>query len=271
MDSSRVAVRELNQIGRVGRLDLTFGLRNGRTAIREIYSEVPHKVTHLYYPDQSSLAQVILMNTTAGLFGGDRSEVRIHVEKGARVVVTSQASLKVHPGDGWSEQSLNITVEPGAEMHFVNDPLIPFRGARLRQRVSLQAGEGSLLAYWDGFMAGRVSRGERWEFETFDAETRLAVSGRVAYLERYCLTPSSSLPDQWVTAGMDYTATALFYGFGAPDPAIATPTTGLDQPYPGLVVARVVAQSGTHYRNAQRSILNSFWKQQEQPLPDLRK
>src|ERR1051325_1762761 len=100
MDSSRAAVR-----GQLSRLDLVFGVKSGKTIIRESYSEVPFKITRLYYPEDSNLAQLIIMNTTAGLFPGDRLAMQIRVEPGARVLITSQASTKVHPGKGVAEQS----------------------------------------------------------------------------------------------------------------------------------------------------------------------
>jgi urease accessory protein UreH len=256
VDSSRTAVRELSRVGREGRLHLTFAVRDGRTIIRHSFSEVPHKVTRLYYPDDSSMAQLILMNTTAGLFGGDYSEIRIHAESGARVLLTSQASTKVHPGDGVATQSLVATVESGAELHIYNDPLIPFQGAHLRQRLAFHIASDSVFGFWDGFMAGRVGRGERWEFKEIDTETRLSIGGKLAYLERYCLRQSPGLGDA------AYFATGLFHLCELPDPSLASPFLGVDEPYPGLAVARVVAKTGPEYRKAERAIQpHSFRKQ----------
>ena len=270
MDSSRPALRELSDVGRVGRLELVFCLKGSRTVIRHAYGEVPHKITRLYYPENSSLPQLILMNSTAGLFAGDRVEIRIHVERGARVLITSQASTKVHPGTGTAEQSLYASIEAGAELHIHNDPLIPFSGARLRQRVSLEIDSGARFSFWDGFMSGRVGRGELWEFEEIDTETRLSRDEKLIYLERYRIAPSSA------SSSFQYVATGIFCEPSAqpmPDKffVFSAPNVAIDEPSPGVAIARAVAATGTEYRDIQHRFLTHAFSARGEIVPDLRK
>ena len=104
----------VREVGRSGRLDLCFNARRGCTVLGRQYHEVPFKVTRVHYSRASSLARVILMHSTAGLFGGDRLEARIHVETGAQALVTSQSATKIHPsGIAAACQSLRIEVETG--------------------------------------------------------------------------------------------------------------------------------------------------------------
>ena len=240
MDPARPAVRELRDVGKSGSLDLVFGLKDGRTVIRHAYCEVPHKITHLYYPQHSTLAQLILMNTTAGLFGGDRVDVRIHAEPGSRILLTSQSSLKVHPGLGSAEQTLKISIETGAELHYYNDPFIPFRGSRLRQRVELQVATGSRFFYWDGFMAGRVARGETWEFDEIDTETRLSRDGELVYLERYRIAGDRH--------PFSYAGTGIFTSVPESLADCQDPAVGIDEPVAGITIVRAVANTGTEFR-----------------------
>ena len=261
MDSSRTAVRE-----QLSRLDLVFGLKSGKTILRNSYAEVPFKITRLYYPQDSNLAQLIIMNTTAGLFPGDRLATQIRVETGARVLITSQASTKVHPGEGIVEQSLHAEVAPDAELHIYNDPLIPFRGARLRQRVCLNVAESGRLRFWDALMAGRVSRGEAWEFEEIDNEIRIVRDGKLLYLERYRLSESSPRPD------FHYIATGIFC---EPIPSefleCHDSRVGVDEPVPGLAVVRAVADTGVAYRTIQQRVLTHAFECRNEKTPDLRK
>ena len=235
MDSSRSAVRELShppETGTSACLELVFGSKSGSTVIRHSYAEAPFKITRLYCPENSSLAQLIIMNTTPGLFAGDNTAISIRVEDGARILITSQASTRVHPGKGIAEQAFHIEVEPGGELHLYNDPLIPYRSSRLRQRTNIKLSANSRLFFWDGFMAGRVSRGETWQFEELDNETRLVRDGRLIYLERYKID-SQSCP-----RGFHYVATGIFHeqfktslldGHAA--------NVGIDEPAPGLAMS----------------------------------
>jgi urease accessory protein len=238
MDTSPHAIRELSEVGRAGSLELIFGVRAGKTIIRHAYSEIPHKITRLYYPENSSLPQLILMNATAGLFPGDRVETRVLVEKGARVLITSQASTKVHPGTGVAEQTLQVSVEDGAELHFYTDPLIPFRGARLRQRLHLRVVGSAKLYFWNSFMAG-VGRGEAWEFEEIDSELHLCRDEKLVYLERYRLHPGSSVPnsprESWIMRDAVYVATGVLGDPAANmSSAPASPNIAFDEPVQGV-------------------------------------
>src|SRR5438046_1828054 len=89
----------LSEVGRSGRLDLTFTQQDGRTILRDAYCEVPFKITRILNPD-SAPAHLILMQCTAGLFGGDDVACSIHVESGARVLITQQSATKIHPSQG---------------------------------------------------------------------------------------------------------------------------------------------------------------------------
>src|SRR6185295_2426549 len=128
----------LSEVGRRGRMNLIFGSRRGRTVIRDAYCEIPFKITQLHDSHPSQMAHLILMQSTAGLFGGDTTDCTIHVESGARVLITQQSATKAHPSRGrHAIQASQIRVEAGGELRIYYDPLIPFRGARVCQTTSI--------------------------------------------------------------------------------------------------------------------------------------
>src|SRR5262245_25637027 len=107
----------LSDVGRHGRLNLTFSNVRGRTAIRDAYCEVPFKITRLHESPKAGTAHLIVMHSTAGLFGGDLLECSIVVETGARVLITQQSSLKVHSSCSRDAiQRCRIQVESGGEL-----------------------------------------------------------------------------------------------------------------------------------------------------------
>src|SRR2546428_13152129 len=86
----------LADVGRRGRLNLEFVLEGGKTVLRNAYFEVPFKITRVMN-HSAPVAHVILMHSTAGLFGGDNIECSIRVRRGARVRITQQSATKIHP------------------------------------------------------------------------------------------------------------------------------------------------------------------------------
>ena len=268
----------VRDVGRSGRLDIRFSARHGRTVLDRQYHEAPFKVSRARYLAASSLARVIVMHSTAGLFGGDRLEARIYVEAGARALVTSQAATKVHPsGNTPACQSLRIAVETGGELHYYVDPVIPFADSRLWQEIRIELGPGARFYYWDGLMAGRVRRGESWRFAELRSETAVFVDAELAYLDRFELRPSDRSPtSRWAIDRDLYMGTAIAY-----DPSIneetfqpirsdiasmnGTVAAGLDIPFDRLMVGRFLAQKGSSFRRArdsyQRTVLTHVARQ----------
>jgi urease accessory protein len=256
VDSPRPAFRKvtmavlLSEVGRRGRLDVTFVSRNGRTTIRDAYCEVPFKITRLHDSHASGLAHLIVMHCTAGLFGGDTTECDIHVEAGARVLITQQSATKVHPAAGkYAVQRTRISVQAGAELQMYLEPVIPFAGSRLRQSTVIDVHPGARLCYWEGLMAGRIERGEFWQFDEFSSETLVRLGRDLLYLDRFSLKPADHAPSaEWVMGNSRYLATGVCLGDDATEFAdrlhALLPEAGIDTPASGLVVARVVARSG---------------------------
>jgi urease accessory protein len=259
----------LSEVGRRGRLDLTFSQRSGRTIIRDAYCEIPFKITRLHDSYPSKIAHLILMQSTAGLFGGDTTECTIHVESGARILITQQSATKAHPSGGRQAiQTNRIRVEAGGELHIYYDPLIPFCGARVLQTTSIDVDPGARLCFWEGLMAGRIGRGEIWQFAELLSETSLRTNGRPLYLDRFRLRPREDPPNKaWTMGNARYLATGLCFDERAADFAerlhalLPNPEVGIDTPAAGLAVARIVAVHGPEfhrYRSVFASVLNSM-------------
>src|SRR5712692_6977696 len=128
--------RAPSAIGRAARMELVFELRGGRTILAHAYAEPPFRIGRTF--DLDGAAYVIIVCSGPGVFGGDTLRQTVRVARGARVVLTSQAALQIHPSalpfcHPAILQSC-YSLEDDAELHCHWDPVIPFAGARLDQR-----------------------------------------------------------------------------------------------------------------------------------------
>jgi len=199
-------------IGRQARLELVFERRRGRTILAHAYAEPPFRVGRTFQIDDA--AYVILVCTGAGIFTGDSLRQSIRVASGARVVLVSQSALQAHPAAAASAAMIHheYLVDDEAELQCQWDPLIPFAGARIDQRFDLRIAESSRLYWSDAMMAGRVSRGEAWRFQSLAHELRVRIGASLAYLERYTLAPASRAVEQpWMAGAARYLATAIVH------------------------------------------------------------
>jgi urease accessory protein len=242
-------------------------MRAGRTILAHCYAEPPFRVGHTF--DLDGAAYLIIVCSGAGMFGGDTLRQTVHVERGARVVLTSQAALQVHPSslcvrDPAVLQSRYV-VEDDAELHCQWDPVIPFAGARLDQRFDLRIAAGSRLYWGDALMAGRVTRGEAWRFESLAHELAVRVDSSLLYLERYGLQPPVRVPERsWSAGRARYIGTSLVHHPAATaevaeawqralESSREGVDAGIDLVAPGLIVARLMAAEGGPFRRFRTS------------------
>jgi len=172
-----------------GHLDLTCAAReDGTSFIRAQSFAAP---IHLSKPHLDEGVLVVnVVNPTAGLFAGDRVRMRVAVESGARVLLTTPSASRAHrvvEGDARVEQE--FLVAKGAWLESWPEMFIPQSGARYRQRTVERVEEGGGLLLIEMIAPGRAAAGEVFAFAELDWETELFLGGEKIARERYTLTP----------------------------------------------------------------------------------
>ena len=285
MDSTRSAVRNVDRrvaaaIGREARLELAFELRGERTVLVHGYAEPPFRIGRSF--DLDGAAYVILACAGPGVFGGDALHQSVRVGRGARVVLTSQSALQVHPAPAAplsdrpdltgppdapalaARVRQEYAVEPDGELHCQWDAVIPFAGAQLDQRIDLAIAPSSRLFWADATMAGRVARREAWQFQKIAHELRLRIGPVLAYLERYTLAPADrDILQPWRCGGAPFIATSLAHHERVTVESaemLHRELTGIggvrgaaDLVAPGLLLARFLAGNGAPFGRARAS------------------
>lgn len=206
---------------------------------------------------------VMLASSAPGLFGGDLFEQHVTVERGARVCLTSQSALQVHPSVSGRPGILRSTFEvhDDAELCCYWDALIPFAASRARQQIVVRLAPSARFIWSDAFTAGRTGSGERWRFASLGYELRVTRADALEYLERHRIEPMDDRVDApWVGSACAYFGTWLASGWTVPDGAaealhgICGASGGLmaavDRLSPRLLVARLAASSGPPFHDA---------------------
>ena len=205
--------RSPSAVGRHARLDLSFLYRNGRTVLDAAYAEPPFRVGRWFAEGEG--LYMILASSAPGAFGHDHLRQNVRIGRGARVRLTSQSAMQVHPSPDGGTALLETSyhVEDGARLHCEWPPLIPFAEAQIDQRIDLTL-EGDASLYWsDALMSGRLARGERWQFASLAHELSASRDGSLEYLERYRIQPSDLAVSQpWAASDASYLGTTLITG-----------------------------------------------------------
>ncbi len=148
---------------------------------------------HLSKPHTDADTLVVnLVNPTAGIFDDDEVEVKVQVESGARMLVTTPSASRVYRSrrGGMSQIRQCFEVKHGGFLEYLPEPFIPQAGARCRQRNELRVEEGGALLYFEWLTPGRVASGEVFAYEELVWETDAWVGDKLTLRERYRLSPS---------------------------------------------------------------------------------
>jgi urease accessory protein len=196
------------RVGRDGFLGLRFARRFGRTTLAQCRFRLPLQALTTVELDDDT-ACLMLLNPTGGLVGGDFLITQIILEADTRVCLTTPSATRVYrTRDQPAVQETAIQLGERAALEYFPDHVIPHQDSRFHQSLRVEMGRGSRAMFWDALAAGRVARGERWNFHEFDSRTAISLRGRPVFLNRTRIRPADLDPTRLgLTEGFNYLAT----------------------------------------------------------------
>jgi urease accessory protein len=156
-----------------------------RTVLADLYQRAPCRV--LFPTSESDEPfQSVLLTTSGGLTGGDRTRVSIAVGAGAEATVTTQAAEKIYralPGTGDARVEVDMQVAEGAWGEWLAQETIVFEGSRLRRSFTADvAATGRLLAV-ESIVFGRTAMGESFNSGLLHDVWRIRRGGRLIWAD----------------------------------------------------------------------------------------
>lgn len=195
------------RIGRTGELVLDYNRQGSKTILRHSTSRSPW---HFFPPitlDETGAAYTLLVNPSGGLVGGDHLSLRATLGPESHVLFSTPSANRVYRSIAEpSRQEIQLTMGTGAILEWVPELTIPFLGSRFSQALHVALGSGGTLILWDALAAGRIGRGERWRFASFDNEIKITTPSGTSVLERYDLASESAMSGAGLAECWDYVA-----------------------------------------------------------------
>ena len=203
-----------NRFGRTSELRLKATVRDGVTAVPELYASMPFKVMHAFdvrerdLPGYMRLAgkddgrsklaapkQLMVMSVSAGIMAGDRQELAVDVESGAALSMTTQAFEKIHRMEDGEHATRTTRIHVGANAYLDYQPLpqIPFAGSSFSTNTTIELADASShVAYEEILSCGRVARGERFAYRDYRSHVRVTCAGTPVFIDNTIYRPNST-------------------------------------------------------------------------------
>jgi urease accessory protein len=145
-------------VGKNGLLRLGFERRGNRTILVDLERRAPLMAQRVLYPERSlpDLGWLFIITTTGCVLQGDRLALEVRLGAGARAHVTTQSATKIHTMDAnYAVQTQHISLDEGAYLEYMPDPLIPHRRARYLNDTRIDLAETATLLYSEIIQPGR--------------------------------------------------------------------------------------------------------------------
>jgi urease accessory protein len=179
-----------------GRLQLAFECDgSGRTQLIQRSHRFPLRITVPMYldPDDPGAAFVYVQNPAGAVFADDDLAITIEVGPRARVHLTTQSATKIYRVDAGAGaiQRMQVSVGAGASVEVVPDMLIPHAGARYRQHLDVELGDGATFIATERVAPGRLARGERFAYDRVELRTAVWRESRLICCDSLRLEPAT--------------------------------------------------------------------------------
>ncbi len=199
----------------LAKLYATFEDQHGRTHITDRYYEAPLRISRAFrLPGSDGELCVYTSDVSPGVMNGDAYESVWQIRENAHVVLTSTSATRLHPTPTLpSSVSHTFQLEKGAVLEYFPECVIPFAGSNATLSATFHLQESSVLVYADVWSAGRVHRGEIYDFIRFEGNTEVWRDQELVIWDRFALEPDQSVPDT-LSSMMDYTHLASLWMVG---------------------------------------------------------
>jgi urease accessory protein len=144
-----------------GEMRVALAMRDGATVLADLRQQGCLKAR---FPRGEGWREVVTLNTSGGVAGGDRLESRFSLGAGARATFASQAAERFYralPEDPPALVRTTVEVGAGACAEWLPQESILFQGCALDRRLDISLAEDAWFLGVETLVFGRAAMGER--------------------------------------------------------------------------------------------------------------
>lgn len=153
--------------------------------LADLYQRAPCRVLFPALPP-SEPPEAVLLTTSGGLTGGDRTRITAEVGPHAQATFTTQAAEKIYralPGTGDARVQVTLRVGAGATCEWLQQETLLFDGARLRRMLEADVAADARLLAVETLVLGRTAMGECYNTGLLHDAWRVRHAGRLIWAD----------------------------------------------------------------------------------------
>jgi urease accessory protein len=238
--------------------------RAGERSIVSVRHSGPLRVQKAFYPEGGSPAHAIIVHPPGGIAGGDSLDISLELADGAGLLATTPGATKWYRANGCrAEQRIAAQVAAHATLEWLPQETIVYDGVDARNTMSVRLESGGAALGAEVLCFGRRLSGERYGSGRFRQRLSIAIDGRLAWVDAFCLAGDDPLMRSPAgLRGATVIGLAWLAGVALPEDDFealrgalddAPGLWGMTQPEPRVTVLRGIANdSGTALETVRR-------------------
>ncbi|OJY64934.1 MAG: hypothetical protein BGP12_04175 [Rhodospirillales bacterium 70-18] len=239
-----------------GDLHVTMKLREGRTVLDDLRQQGCLKAR---FPRPPGWAEVVTLNTSGGVAGGDTLRTTLRVRHGASASFAAQAAERFYralPEDPPAHIRTSLAVEPGAAAEWLPQESILFESCALDRTLHVELAADAWFLGVESLVFGRALMGERVANCRLHDRIRIDRAGQPLLHDAIRLHgPADALARPAIAAGAGALATLVLVAPDAdsrlaPLRAAWKNNDAGASAWNGMLLARVTAADGAALREA---------------------
>ncbi|HIP24014.1 MAG TPA: urease accessory protein UreD [Rhodobacteraceae bacterium] len=211
--------------------------------------------------------EVVFINTSGGVTGGDKLHYSASVEGGARLDVTTQAAERIYrAAEGQAEIVNALRLGENCQMDWLPQETILFDGAALKRQLNVEMGESASLLALETLVLGRKAMGETLRKAAVSDQWRIRRGGRLIYADALRLNLPEMPTQSEATLGGNRALATLVYVAPDAEDRLQFARSILEYPeveaaasaWNGILILRFLAADAAPLRKALISFLTQF-------------
>lgn len=216
--------------------------------------------------------ELVVINTSGGLTGGDRLSVDLTIGDGCTVTATTQTAERLYrAGEGTAHIAITARVGARARLDWLPQETILFNGCAADRRTEIDLAADAACLTVETLVLGRAAMGETLTRVALRDWRLIHRAGRPVHLDPLALDPARLSAGAPGLDGARALSTVVLCAQGAED-AVAAARATLTDPavtaaasgYDGRLIVRLMAPDGWPLR---RQLLRLLAALRPQPLP----
>lgn len=179
-----------------GILHLSAEEKNGKTIANRVYFQGAYKVMRPVYHDESGQVCYYILNPGGGYLDGDKYQMKISLEKKARLILTTQSATKIYKSPhSYAYQESEFNLKDGSCLEYIPDPLIGYKDARYKQKNIIRMEKGCTLFYSDIITPGWSPEGDKFSYNMLQLINEIYMENELAVYDHIKLIPTEQNMD----------------------------------------------------------------------------